>query len=108
MLTVSEWNDRHYWNVQIGYNGKTVRIGDVSLTIPEGALEHEITITIGISQDPSDRPELQANQALVGPVVLCLPHGLSFKRPVTLSIDCDPEVVQESSVITALSRYSFP
>ena len=108
MFTVSEWNDRHYWNVQIGHNGKTVCMGDVSLTIPEGALEHEITITIGISQNPSDLPELRPNQAVVGPVVHCLPHGLSFKQPVTLSIDCDPEVVQESSVITALSRYVFP
>ena len=60
---------------------------NVSLKIPPGALERDIAITLAISGNTSDLPQLDDDQRLVGPIVHCLPHGLHFKKSVTLSFD---------------------
>ncbi|KAI0226068.1 hypothetical protein LSAT2_023224 [Lamellibrachia satsuma] len=95
-------NDRWYWNFHVGPEGCFIRVRNVSLTIPKGALEKERTISIAFSYNTSDRPKLPYNQLLVGPVVHCLPHGMAFKHCVTLSFDYDPEAVQESSKMLVL------
>ena len=78
---------------------------NVSLTIPPGALEEELTITMAISSNKKDQPKLPHNQLLVGSVVHCLWHGLKFKRQIKLSFDYDPEEVQASSKMLVLYRY---
>ncbi|KAI0221409.1 hypothetical protein LSAT2_027246, partial [Lamellibrachia satsuma] len=95
-------NDRRYWNFNVCPEGCCIHVGNVSLTIPKGALEKERTISIAFSYNTSDRPKLPYNQLLVGPVVHCLPHGMAFKQPVTLSFDYYPEAVQESSKMLVL------
>ena len=100
-------NDRRYWNFHVGPEGCCIHVRNVSLTIPKGALEKERTISIAFSYNTSDQPKLPYNQLLVGPVVHCLPHGLSFKQPVTLSFDYNPEAVQESSKMLVLYRYTI-
>ncbi|KAI0219723.1 hypothetical protein LSAT2_028753 [Lamellibrachia satsuma] len=119
---VKVWNDRFYWNFQVGPEGaklevknvsqtfpqdapeierdslfgpegSNVQVKNVSLTIPPDALEKELTITIAISWNRSDLPKLDDGQFLVGPVVHCLPHGLYFKRPVKLSFQCEQKVM---------------
>ena len=79
---------------------------NISLTIPQGALEEELTITMAISSNEEDLPKLPDNQHLVGPVVHCLWHGLEFKQAVKLSFDYDPEAVQVSSKMLVLHRYA--
>ena len=78
---------------------------NISLTIPPGALEEQLTITMAISYNEEDLPKLPDKQLLVGPVVHCLWHGLEFKRPIKLSFDYGPEAVQASSKMLVLYRY---
>ncbi|KAI0235002.1 hypothetical protein LSAT2_014615 [Lamellibrachia satsuma] len=85
--------DRLYWNVNAGPAGATLEAMNVSLIIPPGALDRKITVTLVISGNKSDLPQfkngqLNDDERLVGPVVHCLPHGLHFKKPVTLLFDC--------------------
>ena len=77
-----------------GLNGCNVQVEDVSLSIPPGALENEITVTLGISWGKSDVSTMSRDQVLVGPVVHCLPNDLHFNRPVKLSFHCRHEAVQ--------------
>ena len=80
-------DDRFYWNFLVGPGGDTLQLENVSLVIPEGALERELTVTLAISCNSSDMPLLTDDQRLFGPIIHCLPHGLQFKKPVTLSFD---------------------
>ena len=98
-------NDRQYWNFCVGPEGCCIHVRNISLTIPKGALEKERTISIAFSYNASDRSKLPYNQLLVGPVVHCLPHDMSFKRPVTLSFYHDLQAAQESSKMLVLCRY---
>jgi len=79
-------------------------VRNVSLTIPPNALPHELTLTLAISCNTSDVPDLSDNQHLVGPVVHCLPHGLEFNKPVTLSFH-DLNVREKSCKILVKYRY---
>ncbi|KAI0213683.1 hypothetical protein LSAT2_001257 [Lamellibrachia satsuma] len=90
--------DRLYWNVNAGRAGAALEEMNVSVTVPPGALERNITVTLVISGNKSDLPQfkngqLNDDQRLVGPVVHCLPHGLHFKKPVTLLFDCSHTAV---------------
>ena len=100
-------NDRCYWNFQVGKEGASLRVRNVSLTIPQGAIDKEITITLAISENAFDIPKSSGSRVFVGPVVHCLPHGLYFKRLVKLAFDYSPEEVQEPSKMLVLYRYVF-
>ncbi|KAI0230594.1 hypothetical protein LSAT2_019088 [Lamellibrachia satsuma] len=99
------WNDRRFWNFKVGPEGATLHVRNVSFTIPAGALEKKVIITIVISCKKSDEPKLKDDQRFIGPVVYCLPHGLSFKRPVTLQFNYDLEAVPASSSMQLWYRY---
>ena len=81
------WRDRFYWNINVGPTGANIEATNISLKIPQDALDSEVTITLAISWNKADLPRLQDDQRLVGPIIHCLPHGLRFKKPVTLSFD---------------------
>ena len=106
VFSIAVWNDRRYWNFEVGQDGAKLQVRNISLTVPPGALMEECTITVAISCNPSDIPKLPDNQHLVGPVVHFLPHGLKFQQPVTLSFH-GITVMQESSKMLVLHRYEF-
>ena len=100
------WNDRRYWNFDVGQDGATLQVRNVSLIVPPCALTKELTLTVAISCNASDMPKLPDNQHLVGPVVHFFPHGLTFQQPVTLSFN-GITVMQESSKLLVLYRYEY-
>ncbi|XP_005995538.2 UNC5C-like protein [Latimeria chalumnae] len=59
----------------------------ISLEIPPGAviLGRTERVSLVLVWDLLDSPELTDSQALISPVVYCGPHGISFKRPCTLT-----------------------
>ena len=86
-VTFTVLNDRFYWNFTVGPAGDTLQVGNMTLFIPEGALNTERTITLAISSNTADLPELSGDERLFGPIVHCLPHGLQLNKPATLSFD---------------------
>ena len=80
-------DDRFYWNFNVGPKGDTLHLENVALVIPEGALDRELTVTLAISCNAADMPKLSDGRCLLGPVIHCLPHGLHFDKPATLSFD---------------------
>ena len=57
----------------IGWGGGTISVGPHVLTIPRGALWHDVTITASIPFDQVNRVHFE-------------PHGLEFHQPATLSM----------------------
>ena len=98
--------DRYFWNFQVGQDGATLQVRSISLTVPPGALPVERTLTVGISDNTSDIPELPDNQHLIGPVVHLLPHGLKFQQPVALAFH-GLDIMLESSKMLVLYRYEL-
>ena len=80
----------------MGPSGGELEVMNVKLSIPEGALDRDTTITIAISNNKSDRPKLKNDQSFVGPVVHCLPHGLRFNKPVTLLFHYSQVTIDET------------
>ena len=78
-------DDRFYRNFHVGPRGDTLELENTTLFIPEGALNREHTITLAISCNEADMPELSGDERPFGPIVHYLPHGLTFDRPATLS-----------------------
>ncbi|XP_013392137.1 netrin receptor UNC5C-like, partial [Lingula anatina] len=57
----------------------------VFLLVPPGALTETTEMFIGISLREEDMPPLPPCQTRASPVVVCGPHGLTFRKPVYLS-----------------------
>ena len=75
----------------IGQDGGTLELevpqGTIRLVVPEGALDHDENITVGVATDTqplTDRLD-EAFQAL-SPAVTILPHGLTFGADVEIDI----------------------
>jgi hypothetical protein len=90
---------RSYIAARLG--GWIVRADNTAVDIPPGALEEDTEITIG---DPDDDEEEDRRQMIVmsgkrlgeasAPVEYG-PHGLSFDKPVTITIPYDPEALKD-------------
>lgn len=78
-------NQGLFMHTSIGPAGGRLAISGVSLDIPEGALDQERLISLGILWDDKLKPKLSKKQTMLSPIVLCQPSGLKFKAPVTLS-----------------------
>ena len=57
----------------------------ISLTIPPGALQQPIEITLTVVYN-GKLPDLEKEESNVCPVVRCLPSGLQFNKPVVIRI----------------------
>ncbi|XP_052770298.1 UNC5C-like protein [Mya arenaria] len=69
----------------VGKNGMTLEISGIKLEIPEGALEEDTLVTLGMVWDEKIVPKLTKKQTILSPLVLCQPSGLQFKKPVKLT-----------------------
>ncbi|XP_078597393.1 UNC5C-like protein [Branchiostoma floridae x Branchiostoma japonicum] len=80
VVCVSRWVDHRGAVLMLDCMG-------ISLTIPPGALEstRRELISLTLVWDLNDGPKLTEKQGLVSPVVHCGPHGLTLKRPCTLT-----------------------
>ena len=57
-----------------------------TLDIPPGALSEPVNITLRTMDQLLFMPELYGHEIILSPVVSCEPHGLVFRKPVTLTI----------------------
>ncbi|XP_066277285.1 uncharacterized protein [Branchiostoma lanceolatum] len=66
----------------------------VRLFIPPGAIKSSVEqqVTISISSDECDKPNLTEGQARISPVIRCSPHGIAFEKSVALSFPHTGEV----------------
>lgn len=69
---------------KIDKSGGTLEILGVKLVIPEGAVENEVQMTLGITWDSSLYPNLSKTLTMLSPVVVCQP-SITFLKPVQLS-----------------------
>ena len=69
----------------IGPIGGTIFLQGVKLNIPSGALGKTTKITLGILWEKALVPDMDRDFALLGPVC-CEPSGLTFKKPIVLTI----------------------
>jgi murein DD-endopeptidase MepM/ murein hydrolase activator NlpD len=83
----------------VGPSGRTITAADgkVSLVVPQGALSQDAGLTVTPSANPTSAPEL-----VLGTVYEFGPAGLTFQKPVDLTIHYDPQAipsrVQEASL----------
>lgn len=66
----------------------TIEGTDVSLYIPANALPEQTSqvIYIGLMNSKGNYPKLSNQEALLSPVVVCGPDGLTFEKPVFLTV----------------------
>lgn len=83
-------DDRFRWKFTVGPAGGVLQVMNITMCVPESAVDKPQDITIGISQNPADVPTLDGGQSLASPVIHCLPHSARFRRPVTLSFGYNP------------------
>jgi hypothetical protein len=65
----------------IGASGGEIDANGVKLTVPAGALDRSVTITVDVSSDPSP-----PGYVAVSPVFVFGPEGLTFARPITVTM----------------------
>jgi hypothetical protein len=75
-----------------------------SVDIPAGALASDQKITI----TPSPTSRGPAQGALIGPVVVFGPEGLTFSKPVTVTLSFDPELLPPGKTASDIVVYSAP
>ena len=77
------------------------------LSIAKDAVDKDVTIKIGVSHNDQDRPPLKQDYSVVGPIIHCLPHGLQFRKPVSLSFGCNLHLAETdvSPNLQVLYRY---
>ena len=88
----------------IGPEGGHIEVSGVTLDIPEGALDQERLISLGIIWDERLKPKLSPKQTMLSPIVLCQPCGLKFKYPVRLSFPHAAENILTDWVPTIMKR----
>ena len=71
---------------KIGKDGGCLTLNHIHLNIPEGAVDSDVDIRLGIIWDTDLFPPLKAGEAILSPVVACQPHGEVFKKPVQLTL----------------------
>ena len=72
----------------VDQSGATIKLEGygVSLTIPPGALQKAVAITLTVVQDSDALPEVEDHECNAAPTVRCLPTGLQFRKPVMIRI----------------------
>ena len=76
---------RFLWKFTVGPTGGVLQVMNITMCVPENAVDKPQDIIIGISQNAADQPTLDGKHSLASPVIHCLPHGTRFRRPVALS-----------------------
>ena len=76
---------RFLWKFTVGPTGGVLQVMNITMCVPENAVDKQQDIIIGISQNAADQPTLDGKHSLASPVIHCLPHGTRFRRPVALS-----------------------
>ena len=102
----------HYESLALGYEGKTPQTSSsqyvkkhsaaldhksivvaipetcVKLDVPEGAFPKGKTVNISLSVHwgRGEQPPLETNQFIIGPSICCEPDGITFCKPVTLTL----------------------
>ena len=76
---------RFLWKFTIGPTGGVLQVMNITMCVPENAVDKPQDIIIGVSQNAADHPALDGKHSLASPVIHCLPHGTRFRRPVALS-----------------------
>jgi len=87
----------------VGSAGGTVTgDGGASVSVPGGALDHDVTITI--SREASAAPPLPYADSVepVSSVFTITPHGLGFQAPVTVTLPIDPALVRDGDQLVVL------
>ena len=70
----------------IDENDGEIYLKGVELSVPSGALTEPVTITVTIINNNYTSPSLGRKEALLSPLVECLPNGLQFKKTVLLTL----------------------
>lgn len=89
-------------NKEVGPGGETIVIGGATVTIPEGALDAPVAITITATDDPPP-----AGFEAISKVFRCEPSGTSFKKPVTMKMPFTPDGRPASMFWTSGADPSF-
>ena len=98
------YNKGMFVHRNIGPEGGHLEVSGVTLDIPEGALDQERLISLGIIWDERLKPKLSPKQTMLSPIVLCQPCGLKFKYPVRLSFPHAAENILTDWVPTIMKR----
>ena len=71
----------------LDHKGGKIKVADTGacLDVPPGALLEEVDIRVSVIWG-NDYPPLQSNDAVIGPVISCQPDGLTFKKPVKITL----------------------
>ena len=69
----------------VGPDGGTMSISGIKLTVPKGALDSPVLLTIGVLWDENFFPTLTKKETMLSPIVLCQPSGIQFNAPLTIS-----------------------
>jgi len=66
--------------------GGTLTLGGATVAIPPNAVAEPTTVTLE-QIDPESVAELPGGYEAAGPMLVLLPHGLSFSEPVTITLE---------------------
>ena len=92
----------------IDENGGEIYLKGVKLSVPSGALTEPVTITVTIINNNHRSPSLSRKEALLSPLVECLPNGLQFKKTVLLTLPhCAHNIHEDWAKVNVSTRKTF-
>jgi hypothetical protein len=86
----------------VGMGGGQVTSNGVKLTIPAGALDHDVTITVATSSDPTP-----TGYVALSPVFVFGPDGLTFAKPITVTMAFTDDGRPATAFWSTASRAGF-
>nr|XP_054765995.1 uncharacterized protein LOC129272942 [Lytechinus pictus] len=100
--------DRHFCEGEFDTDGGVMSVSSHTLTIPPGALDTSVKITLSVLRDVPDDVQLQDGDTVVTYGFWCQPSGLQFAagKPARLTIPHSAKLIDPHKIQTVLYSWS--
>ncbi|XP_041477467.1 uncharacterized protein LOC121425472 [Lytechinus variegatus] len=100
--------DRHFCEGEFDTNGGVMSVSSHTMTIPPGALDTSVKITLSVLRDVPDDVQLQDGDTVVTYGFWCQPSGLRFAagKPAKLTIPHSANLIDPQKIQTVLYSWS--
>nr|XP_054765545.1 uncharacterized protein LOC129272419 [Lytechinus pictus] len=99
---------RHFCEGEFDTNGGVMSVSSHTMTIPPGALDTSVKITLSVLRDVPDDVQLQDGDTVVSYGFWCQPSGLRFAagKPAKLTIPHSANLIDPQKIQTVLYSWS--